>query len=298
MLSPLTPTLSAEKGRKEPEKTMTAPLPVDFESVQAHYDLSNDFFALFLDESMTYSCAKFDRPDATLHEAQVAKIDYSLDQLDLRPGMRLLDVGCGWGATALRARERFGVDVVGLTLSRNQHEHCQRLARATSGVEFRLEGWETFDQKADRMVSIGAFEHFGRDKYEAFFARCRAVLPDDGAMLLHTITLGKPSKSFGFLRFVHFMSTKIFPGGDVPPPERVVEAARSGGFELVRVTGLRPHYARTLDCWAANLSANRERAIELAGDDAYKTYMKYLTSCAAHFRSGEVGVHQFNVRVV
>jgi cyclopropane-fatty-acyl-phospholipid synthase len=273
-------------------------LAADFESVQAHYDLSNEFFAQFLDESMTYSCAKFDAPTATLRDAQLAKIDYSLDQLELKPGMRLLDVGCGWGATAMRARERFGVEVVGLTLSRNQHAHCERLAAATRGVEFRLEGWETFDQKVDRIVSIGAFEHFGRAKYEPFFARCRGFLPADGAMLLHTITLGRLSKAFGFLRFVHFMTVKVFPGGDVPPPERVVEAARAGGFELVRVTGLRAHYARTLDCWHANLMENRERAIALAGDDVFKTYEKYLTSCAAYFRSGEVNVQQFKLHVV
>lgn len=276
----------------------TSPLTADFESVQAHYDLSNDFFALFLDPTMTYSCARFDNPDATLHEAQLAKIDRSLDKCAIKPGQRLLDIGCGWGSVALRAGQRHDATVIGLTLSRNQHAHASALAADNRNIEFRLEGWETFAQKVDRIITIGAFEHFGRGKYEAFFARCRELLPQDGVMLLHTITLGKPSKSFGLLRFVHFMSTKIFPGGDVPTPERVVEHARAGGFEIVGVESLRPHYARTLDCWAANLSTNQPRAVELAGEETYRTYMKYLTSCAAFFRSGECNVHQFKLHVV
>jgi cyclopropane-fatty-acyl-phospholipid synthase len=274
-----------------------ATLSADFAPVQAHYDLSDEFFSLFLDPSMMYSCAKFDAPESTLAEAQLAKIDLSLGKLDLKPGQRLLDVGCGWGATARRAREKYGVNVVGLTLSNNQHAHCTRMAHGREGIDFRLEGWETFDEKVDRIVSIGAFEHFGRDKHADFFARCRSFLPEDGWMLLHTITLGKPSKAFSFLRFVHFMSYKIFPGGDVPPPERVFEMARACGFELVHLESLRPHYARTLDCWADNLQNNRDRALEAAGEATFKTYMKYLTDCAKFFRSGEVNVYQYRLRV-
>ena len=276
-----------------------APLAADFTNVQAHYDLSDDFFALFLDPSMTYSCAKFDAPDTTLADAQRAKIDLSLGKCELKPDMRLLDVGCGWGATALRAHEHYGAKVVGLTLSRNQFEHDRRIAAGREGIEFRLEGWETYEMPVDRIVSIGAFEHFGRDKYPAFFAKARSLLPatpGEGVMLLHTITLGKPSKAFSFLRFVHFMSTKIFPGGDVPPPERVIEFARAANLEPEHVESLRPHYARTLDCWAENLQANREKAIAVAGEENFKTYMKYLTQCAAFFRSGEVNVHQFKLR--
>jgi cyclopropane-fatty-acyl-phospholipid synthase len=279
--------------------TSQAPLEADFKNIQAHYDLSDEFFALFLDPSMTYSCAKFGGPDTTLADAQRAKIDLSLGKCELRPGMKLLDVGCGWGATALRAHDHYGASVTGLTLSRNQFEHDRKLAADKPGIEFRLEGWETFEMPVDRIVSIGAFEHFGRDKYAAFFAKARSLLPvtpGEGVMLLHTITLGKPSKAFSFLRFVHFMSTKIFPGGDVPAPEKVIEFARNANFEPEHVESLRAHYAQTLDCWAANLQANREKAVAVAGEGNFKTYMKYLVDCANFFRSGEVNVHQFKLR--
>jgi cyclopropane-fatty-acyl-phospholipid synthase len=269
-----------------------------FEEIQAHYDLSDEFFALFLDPSRMYSCAKFDSPESTLHEAQIAKIDLSLSKCDLKPGQRLLDIGCGWGATALRAHEKYNVKVTGLTLSQNQHAYATSLAAGKPGIDFRLEGWETFNEPVDRIVSIGAFEHFGRDKYPAFFERCRSILPPDGTMLLHTITFGKPCKALSFFRFVHFMSTKIFPGGDVPFPEKVVESARLGGFELLHAESLRPHYARTLDCWAANLEANKEKALATVGEDIYRTYMKYLTGCANYFRSGEVDLYQFKLKVV
>src|SRR6185295_17793809 len=117
------------------------PAGPDFESVQAHYDAGDEFYRLFLDPSMTYSCAKFDSPESTLAEAQVAKIDLSLGKCELSPGQRLLDIGCGWGSTALRAREKYGVNVVGLTISRNQLEHARKAAAGVEGVEFRLQGW-------------------------------------------------------------------------------------------------------------------------------------------------------------
>ena len=270
----------------------------EFKRVQAHYDLSDEFFALFLDPSMTYSCAKFDTPDTTLAAAQQAKIDLSLSKCELRPEHRLLDVGCGWGATALRAAEKYGCRVTGLTLSANQHRHDVELAADHPKVEFRLQGWETFEEKVDRIVSIGAFEHFCRTKYPAFFAKCRSLLPDDGVMMVHTITQGKPNEDWDFLRFVHFIATEIFPGGDVPPPELVIASARTAGFEVVHVESLRPHYAITLDHWAANLKANHDRAVAVASEETYATYMKYLTGCADLFRSGECNLHQFKFRVI
>src|SRR5438309_6704579 len=151
---------------------MTQKLKPHFGNVQAHYDLSDDFFRLFLDPTQTYSCAYFERDDMTLEEAQLAKIDLALSKLRLEPGMTLLDIGCGWGATMRRAVEKYDVDVVGLTLSENQAEHA-RMAfdqmDTPRSARVLLEGWEKFDEPVDRIVSIGAFEHFGRQRYTRFF---------------------------------------------------------------------------------------------------------------------------------
>jgi cyclopropane-fatty-acyl-phospholipid synthase len=265
--------------------------------VRAHYDLGNPFFALFLDPSMTYSCAKFDDPGSSLEQAQRAKIDLSLAKCELRPGQRLLDIGCGWGSTAVRAHERHGVEVTGLTISANQHAYCLEQGIARPGVNIRLQGWESFDEPVDRIVSIGAFEHFGRERYPAFFSRCHSLLPDDGVMLLHTITLGKPARTFAFLRFMHFISTRIFPGGDLPTPELVLASARAAGFEIDHVECLRRHYVLTLERWAENLEAHRHRAVDLVGAETYLAYRRYLSGAADCFRTAACSVHQFKLRV-
>src|SRR6201999_2838708 len=246
-----------------PEGTDLTP---HFDDVQAHYDLSDDFFRLFLDPTQTYSCAYFERDDMTLEEAQLAKIDLSLGKLGLQPGMTLLDVGCGWGATINRALERYDVNVVGLTLSRNQQAHVQQLLdNQTSNRAKRvlLKGWEQFDEPVDRIVSIGAFEHFGRDRYDDFFKKAYAVLPADGVMMLHTII--KPTDAefvesglplnMKLLRFSKFITDEIFPGGDLPKPTTVEEHAAKVGFELKLAQRLRLHYARTLEIWATALEA-------------------------------------------
>ncbi len=274
------------------------PLIVDFKSVQAHYDLSDDFFKLYLDPTMTYSCAYFPTAKETLEEAQIAKIDLSLGKLMLKPGERLLDIGCGWGSTARRAHKKYGAKVVGLTLSKNQFEYARQMAKGMDALEFRLEGWETYHEPCDKILSIGAFEHFTPPKYDTFFARCKELLPENGLMLLHTITTGKPNRTFTFLRWTHFIITNIFPGGRLPDLERVVSHSRLGGFELLHAESLRLHYAHTLDLWAANLERNRDKAIRLTSEETCKTYMKYLTSCADYFRSGEINVYQFLMRLM
>ena len=284
-----------------------AKLKPHFEDVQAHYDLSDEFFRLWLDPTQTYSCAYFERDDMTLHEAQLAKIDLALGKLGLQPGMTLLDVGCGWGSTMMRAIERYDVNVIGLTLSENQKAHVERVFAASDSPRSKrvlLQGWEQFDEPVDRIVSIGAFEHFGFDRYDDFFKLAYALLPEDGVMLLHTITAltfpqmadRKIPLTFEVARFVKFILTEIFPGGRLPSIEKVEEHSAKGGFELTRRQSLQLHYARTLDCWAEALQAHKDEAVAVQSEEVYERYMHYLTGCAKGFRMGYIDVNQFTLK--
>ena len=285
---------------------MSVQLTPHFGNVQAHYDLSDDFFRLFLDPTQTYSCAYFERDDMTLQEAQIAKVDLALGKLRLDPGMTLLDIGCGWGATLRRAIEKYDVNVVGLTLSENQAAHVQKMfdemdTPRTRGV--LQEGWEKFDEPVDRIVSIGAFEHFGRQRYSRFFKMANEVLPADGIMLLHTITRPtfKDARARGItltheiVHFSQFILAEIFPGGWLPTIPSVEEHAVAAGFKVTRVQSLRLHYARTLDLWAEALEANKEKAIAIQSEEVYDRYMHYLTGCAKGFRIGYVDLNQFTL---
>src|SRR4029453_18416397 len=161
-----------------------------FEEIQAHSDTSDGFFGTFQDPSRTYSCAFYERDDMSLEEAQLAKIDLALDKLELRPGMTLLDVGCGWGSVMKRAVEKYDVNVIGLTLSKNQAVYCEHLLEEIESDRSRqvfLRGWEEFDQPVDRIVSIEAFEAFPKERYAAFFETCHRILPTAGRMGVHDV---------------------------------------------------------------------------------------------------------------
>jgi cyclopropane-fatty-acyl-phospholipid synthase len=198
------------------------------------------------------------------------------------------------------------VNVIGLTLSKNQVGHVQKTLDEMDSQrsrEVRLAGWEEFDEPVDRIVSIGAFEHFGHDRYDDFFAMANKALPDDGVMLLHTITGLTPAQmtergmplTFELARFMKFIVDEIFPGGRLPSIEMVEDRSAKGGFTLTRRQSLQPHYAKTLDHWAASLEAHKDEAIEIQSEEVYERYMHYLTGCAKGFRVGYIDVNQFTL---
>jgi cyclopropane-fatty-acyl-phospholipid synthase len=275
-----------------------------YEESQSIYDVSDEFFALFLDPTMAYTCAYFERDDMTLEEASNAKFDLALGKLNLEPGMTLLDIGCGWGGALVRAIEKFDVNVIGITLSRNQCEYSKaKLAKIPTerNVEVRLQGWEEFEDKVDRIVTIGAFEAFKSERYPAFFERAYGILPDDGRMLLHTILTYTQKQqvergvsiTMSDLRFMKFIGEVIFPGGQLPAQEDIFKLAGDAGFSIERVQLLQEHYERTLNIWAANLEANKEKAIASQSEEIYERYMHYLTGCENFFRKGVCNVGQF-----
>jgi cyclopropane-fatty-acyl-phospholipid synthase len=277
-----------------------------YEESQSIYDVSNDFFALWLGPTMGYTCGYYERDDMNLEESQNAKFDLALGKLKLEPGMTLLDVGCGWGGCMERAVDKFDVNVIGITLSKAQSEFArERLAKLDTNrsIEVRLQGWEEFDEPVDRIVSIGAFEAFKAERYPVFFERAYNILPADGRMLLHTI-LAHTQKFFrdngikltiSDLKFMRFIGTEIFPGGQLPAVEDIEKLAADTGFTLERIHLLQPHYARTLDMWAANLEAKRDEAIAITDEATYDKYMKYLTGCADFFRRGITNIGQFTL---
>lgn len=278
----------------------------NLENVQAHYDLSNEFFALFVDPTRTYSCAYFPREGMTLHEAQLAKIDLTLDKLGLRPGMTLLDVGCGWGSVMKRAVERFDVNVVGLTLSKNQHSYCRQVLDGIDTDRSRrvlLRDWADFGEPVDRIVVIEALEHFGFHRYNDFFKFVYNALPADGVMLLHSITglhvkqlmeRGIPV-TMELARFIRFIVTEIFPGGRLPMIETVGQCAANAGFTVTRVQSLQADFATTLDCWADALQGRHDEAIAIQSEEVYERYMTFLTGCAKAFRMGYIDCNQFTL---
>lgn len=286
-----------------------------YEDVQAHYDLSDEFFFLFLDPHRVYSCAFFEREEMSLEEAQLAKIDLALGKLNLRPGMSLLDIGCGWGGCVRRAAEEYGAKALGLTLSRNQLAHNTALlshlapdsARDDQAgtAEVRLQGWEEFHDPVDRIVSIGAFEHFRRERYSEFFSRCRSLLPDDGRMLLHTIVWPAPEElaernlpiEHEHVLFGKFIRQEIFPGGELCRAKEIVDHSERAGFQITRIQSLREHYTKTLTIWAERLKSQKEAAIEIAGEVVYERYMKYMTGCARYFATGYIDVQQFTLEI-
>jgi cyclopropane-fatty-acyl-phospholipid synthase len=277
-----------------------------YEDVQAHYDISNEFFGLFQDPTRTYSSAYFERDDMTLQEAQIAKIDLALGKLGLEPGMTLLDVGCGWASVMKRAVEKHDVNVIGLTLSKNQRALGQQILDqidTSRSRQVKLLGWEEFEEPVDRIVSIEAFEAFPKSRYKAFFDLCNRIMPSDGRMVLQTI-MGHPLKrwpemgipiTMSDLRFMRFIAAEIFPGGSVPSDEDVVEYSTSAGFSVEKLQKITDDYVRTLDIWSQKLEAARDDAVAVTSTEVYDRYMRYLIGCSDFFQRNICEVGQFTL---
>jgi cyclopropane-fatty-acyl-phospholipid synthase len=266
----------------------------DRAAIGFHYDQPVAFYRTFLDANLVYSCAYFDEDVESIDDAQQAKIDYSLRKLRLRPGERLLDIGCGWGGLVVRAAREFGAYVLGVTLSRSQYEEARRrISDAGVADRARVELWDYRELPAttfDKIVSIGMFEHVGREKLPEYFGTAHRLLKDGGLFLNHGIANQHRTLKDG--RASGFMDRFIFPDGELVNVSDALQVAEKAGFEVRDVENLREHYMRTLRAWVANLERNRDAAIAAAGEQSYRAWRLYMAGSAQGFRTGRMGLFQ------
>lgn len=262
------------------------------QEVSSHYDLGNDFYRLWLDETMSYSCGYFKNPGDTLFEAQVAKADHILKKLQLEMGMTLLDIGCGWGFLLMRAARRYGVKGMGITLSQEQYEHFSKEIQdqhLEERLEVRLMDYRELEEsglKFDRVVSVGMVEHVGRGNYDLFLENAANALKPGGLFLLHFISAMEEHAGDPFIR------KYIFPGGVIPSLREIVDLMPEYDFRTLDVESLRRHYTRTLLCWRGNFLKHKEEIAAERGQEFVRMWELYLASCAAAFHQGIVDLHQ------
>ena len=262
------------------------------EEVSSHYDIGNDFYRLWLDETMSYSCGYFKHPDDTLYQAQVNKVDYILKKLHLKKGMALLDIGCGWGYLLIEAAKKYGVKGVGITLSAEQCAEFRHRIQA-EGLEDSLKA-ELMDYRDlpksgytfDRVVSVGMLEHVGRPNYQLFVDCVNDVLKDGGIFLLHFISALKEHPGDPWIK------KYIFPGGMVPSLREMLSCLSEDNFHTLDVENLRLHYHKTLLCWAKNFHKHLEDERKMFDERFLRMWNLYLNACAATFHNGIIDIHQ------
>jgi cyclopropane-fatty-acyl-phospholipid synthase len=269
----------------------------DARAIEHHYDVSNEFYRLWLDRNMTYSCGYFRSDDDTLDVAQEQKFEHICRKLMLAPGERLLDIGCGWGGLILHAARHHGVRALGITLSRNQFELVrERIAREGLADRCAVELLDYRDvpenEKFDKIASVGMFEHVGLANLPVYFRKIERLLADDGLVMNHGITTMDPKSRAVGLGAGAFIDRYIFPHGELPHLSLAIRAMSEQNLEAVDVESLRHHYARTLDFWASRLESAQAKARELVGEQRYRTWLVYLAGCAHAFSSGWISLHQ------
>lgn len=265
----------------------------DASAIAHHYDVSNEFYRLVLGPTMTYSCGYFPEPGTSLDEAQEAKYELICRKLSLEPGMRLLDVGSGWGGMALHAARHHGVSVVGVTLSRRQVEWATRSAKEaglSDRVEFRLQDYrDVSDGPYDVISSIGMFEHVGLGRLAEYFGNLHSLLRPEGRLLNHAIS--RPPGGDPALHDKGFIGRYVFPDGELHEVGSVVTAMQEQGFEVRDVESLREHYARTLRHWVANLEGSWDEAVRLVGLGRAKVWRIYMAGSALNFEENRTQIH-------
>ena len=262
-------------------------------NVQRHYNLSGDLYRLFLDPDMQYSCAYFERPDMTLEEAQLAKKRHLVAKLNAAPGQRVLDIGCGWGGLGLYLARTLGVEVLGVTLSDEQHAVAVERARQEGldqRARFQITDYRDLDDQFDRIISVGMFEHVGINHYRTFFDQAAALLKRDGVMVLHSIgRSGPPAATDTFIR------KYIFPGGYIPALSEMLPHIERAGLVVTDVEVLRLHYAETLRHWRERFMANRAKAVEIYDERFARMWEFYLAGSEAAFRWQDMVVFQIQL---
>ncbi len=263
------------------------------QNVAHHYDLSDDLYRVFLDDDMQYSCAYFQRDDMTLEEAQAAKKKYIADKLLLKPDVHVLDIGCGWGGMAITLAKDYGVRVTGVTLSENQHATAQKRAQAAGvadKVTFLLKDYRHLDEKFDRIVSVGMFEHVGVPNYSEYFNKIEDLLDADGIALVHTI--GRSAPPMAASPWIH---KYIFPGGYVPSLSEIAKPLESSGLWQSDIEIWRLHYAKTLRFWRDRFNA-AEQELRTEYDDTFlRMFRYYLTACIVSFEDQDQAVYHFQL---
>jgi cyclopropane-fatty-acyl-phospholipid synthase len=270
----------------------------DARAIAHHYDLSNDFYALFLDPLLVYSCAYYRDPDGDLPQAQADKLDLVCRKLRLRGGDTLLDIGCGWGSLAIWAARHHGVRAHGVTLSRAQAEYAaERIRRegldGRCVVEYRDYGDLPRHARYDKIAMVGVIEHVGLDHYPALFGRVREMLQDGGLFLCHGIA--HPAH-WTRTSQTDFLFENVFPNGDITGLVETLAAMDRARWEVLDIEGLRLHYARTCRQWVERLRARADEARAMVGERSYRTWLLYLTCSAVAFESSSVGVYQVLLR--
>jgi cyclopropane-fatty-acyl-phospholipid synthase len=265
----------------------------DAEAIRYHYDVSNEFYRLWLDCQMVYSCAYFKRGDEDIHQAQEQKLDHICRKLMLQPGERFLDIGCGWGGLILWAAKHYGVSATGITLSRNQHAYAQERIRQ-EGLEGRcqvhLMDYRDLAGDFDKVASVGMFEHVGIANLPHYFGAAGRLLREGGLMLNHGIT--QPESGGKGLDAGDFIGRYVFPMGELPHLSQVLSAMARQELEVADVECLRPHYAQTLMHWVDRLEGRHEAAEALVGAQRYRIWRIYMAGCAQSFEQGGVTIYQ------